>query len=122
VMWAGRRVVVTLPDHIDVSNAGRVREELLSVLSRGAGELIADMSATASCDHAGAEAVALAFQRAVGNGVQLRLVVTTGVVHHVLSLNGIDRLIPIYPTLRAATAAGAQGEPRVSPPPPAPVP
>ena len=101
----GAQAVVTLPEHIDVSNAGQVREELLSVINRGADEVIADMAATISCDHAGADAVARAYQRAVVSGAQLRLVVTAQIVRRVLSLSGLDRLISIYPSLDAAIAA-----------------
>jgi anti-sigma B factor antagonist len=101
----GRQAVVTLPGHVDVSNAGQVSEQLLSAIDRGASELIADMTATASCDHAGADAVVRAYQRAAANGTQLRLVVTAQVVRRVLSLNGLDRVIPVYPLLEAATAA-----------------
>jgi hypothetical protein len=36
VRWLGRQAVVTLPEHIDMSNAGEIREELLSVINRGA--------------------------------------------------------------------------------------
>lgn len=36
VRWLGRQSVVTLPEHIDVSNTGQIREELLSVINRGA--------------------------------------------------------------------------------------
>jgi anti-anti-sigma factor len=103
----GRQAVVVLPDHIDVSNAGRISEQLLSVINRGATELIADMSATVSCDHAGADAVARAYQRAAANGTRLRLVVTAPIVRRVLSASGLDRLIPVYPSLEAATAAAA---------------
>ncbi len=106
VRWAGSRAVVTLPEHIDVSNADQIREELLSVINRGANEVIADMAATISCDHAGADAVARAYQRAVVSGAQLRLVVTAQIVRRVLSLSGLDRLISIYPSLDAAIAAG----------------
>ena len=104
--WAGQQAVVTLPEHIDVSNAGQIREELLSIINRGATALIVDMTATVSCDHAGANAVARAYQRAAAHGTQLRLVVTAGIVRRVLSVNGLDRLIPIYPSLEAAVAAG----------------
>src|SRR5215831_13496288 len=52
VRWARRQAVVTLPEHIDVSNASQVREELLSVINRGTLSLIADLTATLSCDHA----------------------------------------------------------------------
>jgi anti-anti-sigma factor len=92
-----RQAVVTLPQHIDVPNTGQIREELLTVISCGAATLIADMTATLSCDHAGADAVARACQRALANSTQLRLVATAHIVRRVLSLNGLDRLIPISP-------------------------
>jgi anti-anti-sigma factor len=92
---------------MDVSNASQVGEELLSVINHGATALIVDMTATVSCDHVGADAVVQAYRRAVVTGTQLRLVVTAPVVQRVLSLNGLDRLIPVYPSLETATAAAA---------------
>ena len=112
VPWMGRQAVVALPEHIDVSNAGQIREELLWVINRGAAALIADMTATLSCDHSGADAVMRAYQRAVASGTQLRLVVTAPIVRRVLDINGLDRLIPLYPSLEAATAAGTSAAPR----------
>jgi anti-anti-sigma regulatory factor len=76
VEWAGGQAVVTLPEHIGISNAGLVREELLSVINRGATTLIADLTATVSCDQSGAEAVFRAWQRAAASGTELRLVIT----------------------------------------------
>jgi hypothetical protein len=76
------------------------------VINRGAGAVIADMTATVSCDQAGADAVARAYQQAVVSGTPLRLVVTARIVRRVLSLSGLDRLISIYPSLDAAIAAG----------------
>jgi len=111
VQWRGRLAVVTLPDHIDVSNASQIGEELLSVINRGATELIADMTATVSCDHAGTDAMLRAYPRALIAGTQLRLVVTAQAVQRVLTLNGLDRLIPVYPSLEAATAVGQQRRP-----------
>jgi anti-sigma B factor antagonist len=105
VEWAGTQAVVTLPEHIGISNAGQVREELLSVINRGATTLIADMTATVSCDHAGAEAMIRARQRAAASGTELRLVVTAQIVARVLSLVGLDRTVSVYPSLDAATAA-----------------
>jgi anti-anti-sigma factor len=105
VEWPGGHAVVTLPEHIGISNAGQVREELLSIINRGATSLIADMTATVSCDHAGADAVARAYRRAVSSGMVLRLVVTAPVVSRTLSLSGLDRLVSAYPCLEAALAA-----------------
>lgn len=118
VRWAGGRAVVTLPGYIDVTNASQIGDQLLSVISRGATELIADMTATVSCDHAGAAAVARAYQWAAANGTPLRLVITAEIVRRVLSLNGLDRVIPVYPSLEAATAGAerrdAPGEPEIA--------
>lgn len=104
VQWTGEQAVVTLPEHIDVSNADQVREELLTLINRGAVTLIADMTATLSCDRAGADAVARAHKRAAVSGTQLRLVVAAEIVSRVLSIEGLDRLVSIYPSLEAAIA------------------
>jgi anti-anti-sigma factor len=105
VEWAGGQAVVTLPEHIGISNAGQVREELLSVINRGATTLIADMTATVTCDHSGAEAVVRAWQRAAASGTELRLVVTAQIVARMLGLVGLDRRVSVYPSLDAATSA-----------------
>ena len=106
VEWTGRQAVVAFPDHVDVSNVGQLRDRLLSVINRGAVVLIADMTDTASCDHQAVEAVAWACQRAAVSGTQVRLVVTAPVIRRVLSIEGLDRLVSIYPSLEAAVAAG----------------
>ena len=122
VRWTGRQAVVALPEHIDVSNASQIREELLWVINRGAAALIADMTATLSCDYSGADAVMRAYQRALASGTQLRLVVTAPIVRRVLGINGLDRLIPVYPSLEAPTAVGTPAVPKTPKPggPPAP--
>jgi PAS domain S-box-containing protein len=67
------------------------------------------MTDTISCDHLAVEAVARACQRAEINGTQVRLVVTAPVVRRVLSIEGLDRLVSIYPSLEAATGRGFRG-------------
>ena len=104
--WAGRQAVVTLPEHIGAASAGQIREELLAVINRGAETVIADMTTTLSCDHAGTDAVVRACQRAVLSGAELRLVVAARTTWRKLSLSGLDGLVSIYPSLAAAVAAG----------------
>src|SRR5690242_1511089 len=65
------------------------------------------MTSTVSCDHAAVEAIARACQRAAANGTQLRLVVAAPLVRRVLSIEGLDRLVAIYPRLDAALGAGS---------------
>ena len=124
VEWKGRQAVVAFPGHVDVSNVGQLRDRLLSVINRGPAVLIADMTDTASCDHSAVEAVARACQRAAISGTQVRLVVTAPAVRRVLSIEGLDRLVSIYPSLEAATGRALVGSepqpagriPRVSAP------
>ena len=105
--WAGRQAVVAPLAHMDVANAGQIKPGLLSVIDRGATVPMADMTATISCGHAGADAVVRAFRRAVISGTELRLVVTTQHVSPMLGLSGVDRLVCIYPSREAATTATA---------------
>ncbi len=109
VTWTGRRAVVRFPGQIDVSNVGQLRDRLLSVINRGAAVLVADMTGTVSCDHAAVDALARACQRAEASGTQLRLVVTAPVIRRVLSIEGLDRLVSIYPLLDAALAVAPSG-------------
>ena len=112
VEWTGRQAIVAFPDHVDVSNVGQLRDRLLSVINRGPAVLIADMTDTASCDHSAVEAVARACQQAAMSGTQVRLVVTAPRVRRVLSIEGLDRLVPIYPSLAAAIGREPSRPPR----------
>ena len=109
VEWTGRLAVVTFPEHVEVSNSAQLRDQLLAAINRGAAVLIVDMARTASCDHAALDAVARAYQRAAVSGTQLRLVVTAPIIRRVLGIEGLDRLVPIYPSLYAAMAAETPG-------------
>ena len=121
VEWVDRQAVVRLPDHIDLFTADLLGEELLALVNRGAAALIVDMTATASCDPAAAEALVRACRRAMASGTQLRLVASTEVIRRVPHLDGLDRLVPVHPSREAAIAAGlpaaqasAAGSPQVS--------
>ena len=111
VQWMGLRAIVAFPGHVDVSNVDQLRDRLLSVINRGADVVVADMTGTLSCDHAAMDAIARAWQRAAVSGAQLRLVVTAPVIRRVLGIEGLDRVVSIYPSLEAAAA-----EPPVPPP------
>jgi anti-anti-sigma factor len=100
-----REAIVAFPAHVDVSNAGQLRDRLLAAINRGPAVLIVDMTDTVSCDHSAVEAVARACQRAAVSGTQVRLVVTAPLVRRVLSIEGLDRLVSIYPSLETAVAA-----------------
>src|ERR1700683_403626 len=109
VAWLGEAAMITLPEEIDISNSEQVREELLSLLNRGPAVLIVDMGAPTSCDSAAVTAVVRAHKRATANGAEVRLVVASLGVGRVLAITGVDRLIPVYPSMTASLAE--PGEP-----------
>ncbi len=110
--WFDRpAAVATLPDYLDLSNAGLVCEELLWVINRGTASLIADMTRTRTCDHAGSEALARVCKRAAVSGTGLLIAVESPLTQRTLTLNGLDRLVPMYASLEAALEAGDQAGP-----------
>jgi anti-sigma B factor antagonist len=108
VAWLGEAAVITLPAEIDIANSEQVREELLSLLNRGPAVLIVDMADTTFCDSAGVNALVRAHKRATANGAEIRLVVASLGVQRVLAITGVDRLIPVYPSMTASLAEPAE--------------
>lgn len=110
MQWLDRHVLVTMPERIDQPAAAAVGEQLLTIIHGDALVLILDMTRTAACDHAGGGMLARVYQRAVVRGTELRLVATDEKVRRVLTLTGVDRLVPVYASVGAALAATAPGD------------
>jgi anti-sigma B factor antagonist len=108
VLWLGQVAVATMPVEIDLVNADRVREDLLSLLNRSPAALIVDMGGTTFCDSAGVNALVRAYKRAGASGAGMCLVVTAPNVQRVLAITGVDRLMGIYPSVATALAAANQ--------------
>src|SRR5215831_20508929 len=82
--------VVALPAELNAANAWSVGEELDSVLVPGITTVIVDLTATTLCDSSGVAVLALAHGKAVAHDAELRLVVPSAAVRHVLALAGLD--------------------------------
>jgi anti-anti-sigma factor len=100
-------VLVGLPQRVDRSNAGQVRDELLAVTDHRVLVLLVDMTATTMCDHHCGDALAWAFQRTMAKGIELRLIANTESVLRILAVCGLDRLVPVCGTAEGALAATA---------------
>jgi anti-sigma B factor antagonist len=111
VVWLSKVAVVTLPVEIDIANADQVRDDLLSILNRGAATLIVDMGGTTFCDSAGVNALVRAHKRAAANRSDMRLVVGTPAVQRVLDITGVGHLMDIYPSVAASLAGADQPGP-----------
>lgn len=102
--------VIALPAEIDMANADRVGEELGSAFAPGVRTVIADMTATTFCDSSGISMLVRAYKQAAANRTELRLVVASTAVLRALALVRMDSLLPIYPSLSQALAAGPEHE------------
>lgn len=102
IRWTGPHAIMATPAEIDATNADEIHRALLGAASDGAAVLIIDMSEATLCDSAGLRAIITAQKQAATTGTQLRLA-ATGVLW-ILTITGLDRLIPVYPTLAAALA------------------
>jgi anti-sigma B factor antagonist len=100
--WSGQTAVIVAAGEIDLTNAESLRDALLSALNAGAPGLIVDLTATTFLDSPGVTALVRASRRASASGAALRLAVTAPAVLRVLSLVGIDQLIPVYPSVVTA--------------------
>jgi anti-anti-sigma factor len=97
-------MVVPLPERISSANAGLVRKRLSWVIDHGAAVLVADLTATVSCDSSGTAALLQVYQHGVAAGTELRLVVTAEAVRRSLRIGGLAHLVQLFPTPGAALA------------------
>ena len=103
-MVSGVPVVVT-PEEVDITNAARLRGVLLEAAAARPGTLVVDMSQTAFCDTAGLHALVSAHKQAQAERGELRLVITTLMVQRILTITGLDHLIPQFGSRADALAA-----------------
>jgi anti-anti-sigma factor len=94
--------VVATPAEIDVSNAALLRLVLLRAGANAHGMFVVDMSRTRFCDTAGLHALVRAHKRALGEGGRVVLVITNPAVLRILKITGLDRVIPVVPSLDQA--------------------
>jgi anti-sigma B factor antagonist len=96
--------VVTAPEDIDITNAAGLRMALLQAADLACGTLVVDMSHTQFCDTAGIHALVGAHKRARAEGGQVLLAIGGAAVHRIVSITGLDRVIPTFQSLEQALA------------------
>ena len=94
--------VVTAPAEIDIANAAALRTALLEAAEPGRALVVVDMSQTRFCDSVGLNVLVAGARLARAGGGEVRLVITGEPVVRVVALTGVDRVIPVYPSLEEA--------------------
>ena len=97
-------VIVTLPAEIDMANIGVVGERIAVVLTPGTRVVIADMTATTFCDSMGIGMLVRAHKQATAKGTELRLLLQCPDVLRVMTIQGVETVLPIYHSLEEALA------------------
>src|SRR5262245_59425791 len=102
---------MTLPAEVDTSNADQVREDLLATVGRAAARGLAGRTAPTFGDSAGVTVLVRVVRQATARGSGLRLAAAAPAVTRVLALTGVDKLIPVYPSVAAALAGREDADP-----------
>lgn len=102
---AGGVPVVVTPPEVDITNAPGLRGALLEAAAVSPRTLIVDLSQTTFCDTAGIHALVSAHKQAQADGGELRLVIATPTVMRILTITGLDNVIPYFGTRDQALAA-----------------
>ena len=113
--------VLTAPAEIDATTAGQLRAVLADWAARGHTTLVVDLTGTRFCDSAGLTALVRAYQQALFDDGDLRVVLPAGgAVPRVFTLTGLDQLIPHFTGLQQALAQVPEGRVRPRGPGPSP--
>lgn len=104
IRWVDGLPVVPAPAEIDVTNAGELRRAIQSCTDPENPTPVVDMSETTFCDSAGVEQLVQAHRQAAAAGGEIRLVIGSASVMRILTIVGVDRLVPIFTSLEEAVA------------------
>lgn len=92
---------------LDIATTDELRRRLTDALSAvdGGVRLVVDLTRLDFCDASGLGALLAARETAERLGAKVRLAITEGRVLRVIRLTQLDRVLPVYPTVRAAVSA-----------------
>jgi anti-anti-sigma factor len=106
--------LVRLRGEIDIATTPGLRERLFGLLRRGAGLVILDLSGVPFCDASGLGMLVGSHRHATMLGVTLRLTALRPRIARLVYINGMDRVLTIYPApLTWHGARGTRPQPRV---------
>jgi anti-sigma B factor antagonist len=91
--------ILVLVGEIDMHTAAALHEQIFDLIEEDRRPLVVDLTGISFCDSAGVNIVAAARKYAASHDVRLAVVGLRGRVDKIFRMTGMDRLIPVYPTL-----------------------
>jgi anti-sigma B factor antagonist len=108
--WHDEVPVARVDGEVDASNVHEMGERLRSLLTNRSLALVVDLSATTYLDSAGLNLLFSLGEEMRGRQQRLGLVVVeSSPIARMVALVGLDKTVPVHPTLAEALAHAAEG-------------
>ncbi|MCR6483989.1 STAS domain-containing protein [Amycolatopsis sp. OK19-0408] len=98
-------VIVHCPGDLDLATSPRMRDALLTPLGEGARGVIADLTETTYCDSTVFSVLVEAYRASLAHDVPFTIAAAHATVARPLAILGLDRVLPIRPTVAEAREA-----------------
>jgi anti-sigma B factor antagonist len=98
--------VVTIYGELDVATSPELRERLVELVNDGRTRLVLVLDSIDFLDSTGLGTIVSALKRARTHGGDLRLVCTETRITRLFEITGLDKAVPLLPTIDAAVAGG----------------
>ncbi|HEX8803751.1 MAG TPA: STAS domain-containing protein [Acidimicrobiales bacterium] len=98
--------VVSVFGELDVASAPSLRERLIALVSDGSTHLVLDLEGVDFLDSTGLGTIVGALKRTRTQGGDMRLVCSRESILRLFEITGLDKAVPIMPSLDAAVAGG----------------
>jgi anti-sigma B factor antagonist len=98
--------VVSLYGELDVATTPGLREQIVELIADGARMLVLDLDGVDFIDSTGLGTIISILKRARTQGGDLRLVCTQSRITRLFEITGLDKAVPLLPSLDLAVAEG----------------